>query len=83
MYNNFGQFYDGKWNVSEDKATYEVINPCNEEIIGNASNATMNDVDKALKSANLGLEKWRQYPAWQRSTILRKAADLIRNNRLR
>ena len=81
MYNNFGQFYDGKWNVSEDKATYEVINPCNEEIIGNASNATMNDVDKALKSANLGLEKWRQYPAWQRSTILRKAADLIREKK--
>ena len=81
MYNNFGQFYDGKWNVSEDKSTYEVINPCNEEIIGNASNANMNDVDKALKSANLGLQKWRQYPAWQRSSILRKAADLIREHK--
>ena len=81
MYNNFGQFYDGKWNASEDKSTYEVINPCNEEVIGNASNATMNDVDKALKSANLGLQKWRQFPAWQRSSILRKAADLIRENK--
>ena len=81
MYNNFGQFYDGKWNVSEDKSTYEVINPCNEEIIGNASNANMNDVDKALKSANIGLQKWRQYPAWKRSSILRKAADLIREHK--
>jgi succinate-semialdehyde dehydrogenase / glutarate-semialdehyde dehydrogenase len=81
MYNNFGQFYNGKWNVSEDKSTYEVINPCSEEVIGNASNATMNDVDKALRSASLGLKKWSQYPAWQRSSILRKAADLIRENR--
>lgn len=81
MYNNFGQFYNGKWNVSEDKSTYEVINPCSEEVIGNASNATMNDVDKALSSASLGLKKWSQYPAWQRSSILRKAADLIRENK--
>ena len=81
MYNNFGQFYDGKWNDSENKSTYEVINPCNEEVIGNASNASMNDVDKALKSANIGLQKWRQYPAWQRGSILRKAADLIRKHK--
>ena len=81
MYDNFGQFYDGQWNISENNLTYEVINPCNEEIIGNASNASMNDVDKALKSAHAGLQKWRQYSAWQRSAILRKAADLIRENK--
>ena len=40
MYEKFGQFIDGKWYLSSDKSTYEVINPANEEIIGHASKAT-------------------------------------------
>ena len=51
MYNKFGQFYNGGWHQSHDKSTYEVINPCNEEVIGNVSNAKPEDVDKALESA--------------------------------
>ena len=39
MYNKFGQFYNGSWHQSSDKSTYEVINPANEEVIGEASNA--------------------------------------------
>ena len=58
MYEKFGQFIDGKWKQSSDKKTYEVINPANEEIIGNASKATPKDVDDALKSAEKGLEVW-------------------------
>ncbi len=27
MYNKFGQFIDGKWQQSEKKETYDVINP--------------------------------------------------------
>ncbi len=49
MYEKFGQFIDGKWSHSSDKSTYEVINPANEEVIGHASKATKEDVDRALK----------------------------------
>ena len=56
MYEKFGQFIDGKWCKSSDNSTYEVINPANEEIIGHASKATSQDVDRALKSAQKG---WR------------------------
>ena len=34
MYSKFGQFIDGIWQPSADKATYDVINPATEEIIG-------------------------------------------------
>jgi len=78
MYEKFGQFIDGKWQPSEKKETYEVINPANEEIIGHASKATPVDVDKALKSAEKGLEVWKKTPPWKRSSIIRKIADLIR-----
>ena len=51
MYNKFGQFINGKWEQSEKKETYDVINPATEEVIGKASKASPADVDKALKSA--------------------------------
>ena len=78
MYEKFGQFIDGKWQQSSDKGTYDVINPATEEIIGQASKATTDDVERALKSAEKGLEIWKKTPPWQRSNILRKIADTIR-----
>ena len=78
MYSKFGQFIDGKWQQSSDKQTYEVINPANEEIIGHASKANSEDVDKALKSSQKGLEIWKDTPPWQRSYIIRKIADKMR-----
>ena len=78
MYSKFGQFIDGKWQESEKKETYEVINPATEEIIGNASKASPADVEKALKSAEKGLKVWRNTTPWQRANIIRKIADLMR-----
>ena len=78
MYEKFGQFIDGKWQQSSDKSTYEVINPANEEIIGNVSKATSKDVDAALKSAAKGLQIWKKTAPWQRSYIIRKIADMMR-----
>ena len=78
MYEKFGQFIEGKWQQSEKKETYEVINPATEEVLGHASKATSTDVDKALKSAEKGLEVWKKTPPWKRSSIIRKIADLIR-----
>ena len=46
MYKEFGQFINGKWQESSNKETYEVINPANEEVIGNASKASPEDVVK-------------------------------------
>jgi len=78
MYSKFGQFIDGKWQQSQNNETYDVINPATEEIIGKASKAGEEDVNKALKSAEKGLKVWRNTPPWQRSKIIRKIADLMR-----
>ena len=78
MYEKFGQFIDGKWQQSSDKSTYEVINPATEEVLGKASKATPQDVDEALKSAEKGLEVWKKTAPWQRSYIIRRIADRIR-----
>jgi succinate-semialdehyde dehydrogenase / glutarate-semialdehyde dehydrogenase len=84
MYSKFGQFRDGSWQQSSDGKTYEVINPATEEIIGKASKASPEDVDKALISAQKGFLVWKKFSPWERSSIIRKIADLIRkkNNEL-
>ena len=78
MYEKFGQFIDGKWQKSEKGETYDVINPATEEVLGKASKASEADVNKALKSAEKGLEVWKKTPPWQRAKIIRKIADLMR-----
>ncbi len=78
MYEKYGQFTDGKWHKSSTGETYEVINPANEEILGQASKASPEDVNKALMSAQKGFEVWKKTLPWQRSYILRKIADRMR-----
>ena len=72
MYSKFGQFRDGSWQQSSDGKTYEVINPATEEIIGKASKASPEDVDKALISAQKGFLVWKKFSPWERSSIIRK-----------
>jgi len=84
MYSRFGQFIDGKWQQSEKKETYDVINPATEELIGKASKASSADVDKALTSAEKGFAVWKKFSPWDRALVIRKIADLMRkkNNEL-
>jgi succinate-semialdehyde dehydrogenase/glutarate-semialdehyde dehydrogenase len=78
MYDKFGQFIDGKWQKSSNGKTYNVLNPANEEVIGKASEATSEDVQKAIKSAAKGLKIWKNTSPWERAKVLRKISELIR-----
>ena len=81
MYERFGQFIDGKWQKSQNNETYEVINPATEEILGHASKACREDVEKALLSSESGFKKWRNTTPWERSKVLRNIADKIREKK--
>ncbi len=78
MYEKFGQFIDGKWQQSSSGETYEVINPATEEIIGKASKANSKDIQRALKSAEKGLEIWKNTSPWERSKVIRRISELMR-----
>ncbi len=79
MYERFGQFINGKWQGSSSNETYDVINPATEELIGKASKANNNDIQLAIKSAEKGLEVWKNTSPWERSKIIRKISELIRS----
>jgi succinate-semialdehyde dehydrogenase / glutarate-semialdehyde dehydrogenase len=78
MYEKYGQFIDGKWQKSASGETYDVINPATEEVIGKASKANSEDIQKALKSAQKGLVIWKNTSPWERSKIIRKISELMK-----
>ena len=80
MYDKYGQLIDGKWQKSASGETYEVMNLATEEVIGKALKANSSVVQNAFKSAEKGLEIWKNTYPWERSRIIRKISDLIKNS---
>ena len=78
MYRDYGLLIDGQWRGASDGGVREVIDPCNEEILGFIPSALEVDLDAALASAQKGLQVWRAVSPWERSRTLRRAADLVR-----
>ena len=78
MYERFGLLIDNVWRPSAGGATTPVFSPVSEDEIGRIPAATAEDIQLALASAARGFSIWRDTPAWTRSRIMRKTADLIR-----
>jgi len=72
-------FINGSWTDSRSGATLSVLNPATAEEIGTVSNAKHSDLDLALDAAQKGFHAWRKISAFERSKIMRKAAELIRS----
>jgi len=69
---------DGKWTKSADGRTIPVINPATEETIGSVAHAGRADLDAALAAAERGFAAWRKVSPYERSKVMRRAADLLR-----
>jgi succinate-semialdehyde dehydrogenase/glutarate-semialdehyde dehydrogenase len=78
MYPETSLFIDGAWTKSASGKTIPVVNPATGEAIGNVAHADRADLDRALKAAEKGFHVWRKTSAFDRSKIMRKAADLLR-----
>lgn len=68
---------NGEWIEAEGGKTFEVLNPINDNVIGYAAHASVNDVDKAMQAAANTFETYRKTIHSQREAWLCKAADLI------
>ena len=58
--------------------TFETINPANGEVLAEVQIASAADLDRAVESATEGQKVWAAMTAMQRSRVLRKAVDLLR-----
>lgn len=77
-YEDFGLFIEGSWGPSRTGAVKPVIDPTNEEVLGNIPDASAEDLDRALAAAQHGFEAWRTVQPWERSARLRRIAGLVR-----
>lgn len=88
MYQNPAQLIDQKYclwiNGREMHPTenewFDVVNPSDGEMLSQAARARVPDVDKAVESAKTALPKWTQIPNSERGRILRRIADLLRDD---
>ena len=74
-------FIDGKWVDADDKKTFKTLNPENNEPWAKIPEASFEDVDKAVRSAQKAFEgEWSKFFPRERAKYLRAIADLLREN---
>ncbi|GAC1489470.1 MAG: hypothetical protein NVS2B11_14870 [Acetobacteraceae bacterium] len=78
MYPDVLLHIDGAWTASQSGKTLEVMNPATGEVNGTLAHAERADLDLALAAAERGFAQWRRVAAFERSKLLRRAADLLR-----
>jgi succinate-semialdehyde dehydrogenase/glutarate-semialdehyde dehydrogenase len=78
MYPNTLLFIDGGWAPAASGRTLPVVNPATGEQIGTVAHAERADLDRALQAADKGFKVWRKISAFERSKIMRRAANLMR-----
>ncbi|MBM3598825.1 MAG: NAD-dependent succinate-semialdehyde dehydrogenase [Alphaproteobacteria bacterium] len=79
MYPDLLHHIAGEWCASSSGKTIPVLNPATGEAIGTVAQAGKAELDRALDAAVKGFETWRQVSPFDRSKVMRKAADLVRS----
>ncbi|TWF52140.1 NAD-dependent succinate-semialdehyde dehydrogenase [Neorhizobium alkalisoli] len=71
-------FINGEWRDALAGETIEVTDPATDEVIGKIAHARKADMDLALEAADKGFKVWRDTSPFDRSKLMRKAADILR-----
>jgi succinate-semialdehyde dehydrogenase/glutarate-semialdehyde dehydrogenase len=78
MYPNTLLYINGAWGPGASGRTLPVVNPADGSQIGAVAYAERADLDRALEAADQGFKAWRKISAFERSKLMRKAANLFR-----
>ncbi|MEM6768335.1 MAG: aldehyde dehydrogenase [Bacteroidota bacterium] len=79
----YSQFINGKWVPSSSGKLDKILNPTNEEVIGQVQDGNESDAIQALEAAHQAQKKWRKLPPIQRANLLRKFVAEIKANETR
>jgi betaine-aldehyde dehydrogenase len=71
-------YIGGRYVDSSSGASFETINPATGEVLARVQRAGKDDVERAVASAVQGQKVWAAMTAMQRSRILRRAVDILR-----
>jgi lactaldehyde dehydrogenase/glycolaldehyde dehydrogenase len=76
----YQMYIDGEFVDSSSSETSRVINPATEEVISEVPMATVEDVKRAIESAEKAQKKWGKLPSSERAKYLTAIANEIRAN---
>ncbi len=71
-------YIHGGYTSATSGRTFETINPANGNVLATVQAAGREDVDRAVKSAQQEQKIWASMTAMERSRILRRAVDILR-----
>ena len=71
-------YINGGYTSATSGRTFETINPANGEVLASVQAAGREDVDRAVESAKRGQKIWAAMTAMERSRVLRRAVDILR-----
>jgi succinate-semialdehyde dehydrogenase/glutarate-semialdehyde dehydrogenase len=74
---NYLQIIAGGEVTASDSGTYEIRNPADTSLVASAPQATRADTHRAINAAHAAFPAWSRTDPWQRSAILRRAAETI------
>ena len=77
MYHKPALFIGDSWRQATSGKRQEVINPANEEVLGEAPAADAADVAEAIATAEGGFKLWSRTHGWERGKVLRAIARRI------
>jgi succinate-semialdehyde dehydrogenase/glutarate-semialdehyde dehydrogenase len=75
-----GLFIGGSWRAASGGATFPVRDPSTGEVLAEVADATPEDGIAALDAAVAAQDDWAATPPRQRSDLLRRAFDLVREH---
>ncbi len=78
VYPNTQLFINCEWRAARSGRTIPIVNPASGDSIGNLAFAEQADLDEALEAAAKGFVAWKKISAYERSKVMRKAANLLR-----
>jgi succinate-semialdehyde dehydrogenase/glutarate-semialdehyde dehydrogenase len=78
MYENLELYIDGKFTKGASGVSSDVLNPAKDSVLAKLPHAKKAELDAAVRAAEKGFQTWRKVSAYERSKILRKAADNLR-----
>jgi acyl-CoA reductase-like NAD-dependent aldehyde dehydrogenase len=71
-------YFGGDWQTPATSDTIDVVSSATEDVIGRVPRGTAEDVDRAVKAARSGFERWSQTSVEERASWLEKLSSAMK-----
>ncbi len=73
-------FIDGQFITGESAETLNITNPANQSVLAELSNATENEMEKAIASAKIAFNSWRNVATPERARLMMRYCALLKKH---